>query len=444
MGASFCQLMEMCLGDQQYLTLLFYLNDICVFGSSINEMLDRIGLVFQCLKDFNLKIKLKKSYFFQSNVLFLGHILSKEGISPNPEKVSKVRDWPVPKMAKELHSFLGLASYYWRFIPQFAKWASPLHDLICPVANKKKCVGRKLPPLPQNLPPFKWDSDQQESFEKLKEALTNSPVLAYPDYSKPFVLETDASLKGLGAVLSQEDDQGKYRVISFASHALKPFERSMWNYSLAKLELLALKWAICDKFRDYLIGSKFTVLTDNNPLMYVCTSHLGATQIRWLSDLTLFDFYLKYHVGKLNQAADALSRCPVNPDSSSESSDDEEEWEAITYEMVCQILDYHLGSSKLPCHLKHEVQTNIMDVERANKSLGLKSDNVVNIQLRQVKIFNSITLKEMAELQKKDSQLSTVYECVAANSKPKLSEIHRIRSKPVRRLLLQFDRLSLI
>ena len=104
--------------------------------------------------------------------------------------------------------------------------------------------------------------------------------------------------------------------------------------------------------------------------MHIC---LGAAQICWLSDLMLFDFDLKYCVGKSNQAADALSRCPVNPDSSSESSDDEEEWETITYEMVCQILDYHLGSSKLPCHLKHEVQTNITDVERANKSLGLKS-----------------------------------------------------------------------
>ena len=235
-----------------------------------------------------------------------------------------------------------------------------------------------------------------------------------------------------------------YHSIFFASCALKPFERSMQNYSLAKLELLALKWAICEKFRDYLIGSKFTVLTGNNPLMYIHTSCLGPTQIRWLSDLVLFDFDLKYHAGKSNQAADALSRCPVNPDSSTESSDDEEEWEIITYETVCQILDYHLGSSKLPCHLKHEVQTNITDVEMANKSLGLKSSNVVDIQLRQVKIFNSIMPKEMVELQKKDNQLSTVYECVATNSKPKLSEIYRIQSKPVCRLRLQFDHLSLI
>ena len=121
--------MEMCLGDQQYVTLLFYLDDICIFGSSIDEMLDRIVLVFQCLKEFNLKIKPKKSFFFQSDVLFLGHILSKEGISLNPEKVSKVREWPILRLVKEVHSFLGLASYYQRFIPQFARWADPLHDL---------------------------------------------------------------------------------------------------------------------------------------------------------------------------------------------------------------------------------------------------------------------------------------------------------------------------
>ena len=151
------------------------------------------------------------------------------------------------------------------------------------------------------------DSKHQESFEKLKEALTSSPILAYPDYKKPFVLETDASLKGLGAVLSQQDNDSNYHVISFTSCALKPFEKSMLNYSSAKLELLALKWAVCDKFRDYLIGGKFMVLTDNNPLTYVHTSHLGAAQICWLTYLALFDFDLKYRAGKSNQAANTLS-----------------------------------------------------------------------------------------------------------------------------------------
>ena len=209
---------------------------------------------------------------------------------------------------KEVHSFLGLASYYHQFIPQFAKWANPLHELIHPIATKKTRARIKLPPLQQNLPPFEWTPIHQESFDRLKLALTSAPVLAYPNYEKPFLLETDASLKGLGAVLSQEDDNGNMHIISYASHMLKPYEKSMHNYSSANLELLALKWSVCKKFRDYLIGSKFTVLTDNNPLTYVCTSLLGMSQIRWLSDLTLFDFDIKYRVGKYNQAADALSR----------------------------------------------------------------------------------------------------------------------------------------
>ena len=248
-GASFCCLMEMCLGDQQYLTLLFYLDDICIFSSSVDEMLNRIEMVLKHLQDFNLKIKPKKSFFFQSKVLFLGHILSKEGISPNPEKVQKVKDWPVPSNAKEVHSFLGLASYYRRFIPQFAKWANPLHDLICPIVMKKTHARIKLPPLQLNLPPFQWTAVHQKSFDKLKLALTTAPVLAYPDYGKPFLLETDASLKGLGAVLSQEDSNSNMHVISYASRTLKPYEKSMQNYSSAKLELLALKWSVCEEIQ---------------------------------------------------------------------------------------------------------------------------------------------------------------------------------------------------
>ena len=111
------------------------------------------------------------------------------------------------------------------------------------------------------------------------------PYLAYPDYSKPFILETDASLKGLGAVLSQKGDDNEIRVITYASRSLRPSEKSMRDYSLAKIELMALKWSVCDKFKDYLLGSKFTVFTDNNPLCYIKSSKLGAAQIRWLSEL---------------------------------------------------------------------------------------------------------------------------------------------------------------
>ena len=145
----------------------------------------------------------------------------------------------------------------------------------------------------------------------------------------------------------------------------------------------------------------------------------------------LFDFDIKYRVGKSYQAADALSRWPANPDSASESLDGEEEWEAISYEMVCQILDYHLDSHKIPCNLKQEVQISTVDVSEANSSIGIKSPNVIDIQLNEVKLFHSITPSKMAEYQKRCNQLSVIYEYVANNHKPKLSEIHRIRSKAI-------------
>ena len=151
----------------------------------------------------------------------MGHVLSKEGISLNPEKVKKVKTWPTPKSAKEVHSFLGLASYYCRFIPQFTKWAGPLHELIQPVATikKKKKFGIKVPPLAQNLPPFEWTLGLQESFERLEHSLITAPILVYPNYEKPFLLETNESLKGLGAVLSQQDSYSNQWVILFASRS---------------------------------------------------------------------------------------------------------------------------------------------------------------------------------------------------------------------------------
>ena len=158
----------------------------------------------------------------------------------------------------------------------------------------------------------------------------------------------------------------------------------------------------------------------------------------------LFDFEIKYRAGKTNQAADALSQRPENPDSTSESSDDEEEWDTISYEMVCQILDHHLNSTKLPYYVKHDVQNNIMEVDKANKLEGLKSTDIIKVQLKEVKLFDSITPEQMVEFQKKDPQLSLVYDKVLSKNKPRLSEIHRIQSSPIHRLLLQYDHLSLI
>ena len=260
-GSRFCRLMEQCLGDQQFVTLLLYLDDICIFAPDVSTMFDQMELVFSWLKLFNLKINLKKSYFFQASVIFLGIIISADRISANPEKVEKVSNWPVPCNAKKLHSFLGLASYYHQFIQNFACIAKCLHQLVGPT-NVKKTKGKRKEvttleeskKLELTIPKFVLVSEHQKAFNALKLALTTAPVLGYPNFEREFILETDASLRGLGAVLSQVDEQGKTHIIAYVSQTLRPSEKSMHIYSSAKLELLALKWVVTEKFRDYLLG----------------------------------------------------------------------------------------------------------------------------------------------------------------------------------------------
>ena len=289
---------------------------------------------------------------------------------------------------------------------------------------------------------FEWMTKHQDAFDALKEALSTAPVLGYPDFSREFILEIDASLKGLGAVLSQQGKDGQIRVIAYVSHSLCPSERSMCNYSSAKLELLVLKWAVMEKFRDYLLGSRFQVYTDNNPLAYVMESKLGASQIRWLSELALFDFTIKYQTGRSNRAADALSRCPFNPsfdNSFSESETDSDECEVISYSSVCEAVDLCLNSAKIPEDLKQQVQDigcAIIEEEDINES------DIVS-EINAVSTFEHITPQQMSEEQQKDPTLELVYQLVTAGEKPKTLAIAKIKSKAVRKYLLQFDRLTL-
>ena len=229
--------------------------------------------------------------------------MSSKGILANPEKVEKVWDWPIRTNTKEVHSFLGLASYYQKFIPKFAQIAQCLHELLGPTSNKlKKTRGQKkgkpaaVVKTYRTKKEFKWMPKHQHAFNALQEALVAASVLGYPHFNREFVMETDASLQGFGAVWSQQDETGKLHVIAYASLSLHPSEKSICNYSSAKLVLLALKWVVMEKFCDYLLDSKFHVYMDNNPLAYVRESKLGASQIQWLSELALFDFTIHYQM----------------------------------------------------------------------------------------------------------------------------------------------------
>ena len=185
-GSSFCCLMEMCLGDQQFVTLLLYLDDICIFAASIDKMLDHTELVFKWLEEFNLKIKPEKCHFFQHSIVFLGHVLSAEGISANPEKVDKVKIWPLPTNPKELQSFFGLASYHHHFIPKFAAITKCLHQLVGTVnhqkSKKNKMNSEPMADSHSNRQTFQWTGEHQEAFQPSKSLLDKCTSAGLPRF----------------------------------------------------------------------------------------------------------------------------------------------------------------------------------------------------------------------------------------------------------------------
>ena len=346
--------------------------------------------------------------------------------------------WPVPKTSKEIHSFISLASYYRRFIPNFPKWSKPLNTLIIPPAHQAKVRQGEMKK--SELTEFVWAKECQEGFDALKHTLTTAPVLAYPDYTQPFILETNASLKGLGAVLSQKGKDGEVRVIAYASRSLRPSKRSMRDYSSAKIKLMALKWSVCEKFKDYLLGSKFTVFTDNNPLVYVKTSKLGTAEIRWLSELALYDFNIVYRMGRSNLVADALSRRPeVEGENHNQiaSDNDDEEWQAISCSAICAELEGIVGGVKVDRTLRECIQ-----VVQSDKD-DIYGSCKIEVVASMVDVFHQVPSTTMAEHQAKDNQLAPVLEWVREGKQPTKAMIYQVRSKNTRQLMYQFHWLIL-
>ena len=292
--ATFQRLMESCLGDLHLQQCIIYLDDIIIFSKTPEEHLGRLRNVFQKLREAGLKLKPSKCEFFKQEIKYLGHVVSKDGIATDNSKIQAIIEWPRPTTVTEVRSFLGFTNYYRKFIHRYAQVAKPLNKLIA--GENAKCKRKKV----------EWSPECEIAMEKLKELCTSTPILAYADYTKPFRLNTDASSEGLGAVLYQTQDDGTERVISYASRSLSKSER---NYDAHKLEFLALKWAITDRFHEYLYGGKCEVYTDNNPLIYVpTTAKLDATGQRWVAALARYDFHMNYRSGKSNNDADALSR----------------------------------------------------------------------------------------------------------------------------------------
>ena len=314
--ATFQRLMEKAVGDMHLLQCLVYLDDIIVFSNTIEEHEERLLKVLDRLEEFGLKISIDKCQFFRTCVKYVGHIVSENGVSTDPDKVRAVAQWPQPTNLKTLQSFLGFCGYYRRFIANYSAIVRPLTDLTRGYEPPRRGRPKQTEQGKRYLSkaePFgdRWTSACTESFQKIKTCLVEAPVLAFADPTRPYVLHVDASFDGLGAVLNQEYPNG-LRPVAFASRKLSASER---NYPVHQLEFLALKWAVVDKFHDYLYGLRFTVRTDNNPLTYVLTSaKLNACGHRWLAALSVYDFSIQYRPGRENVDADLLSRNCISPD----------------------------------------------------------------------------------------------------------------------------------
>ncbi|XP_047025498.1 uncharacterized protein LOC124634121, partial [Helicoverpa zea] len=289
--STFQKLMNTCLSGLQGSRCFVYLDDIVVYSPDLASHIQNLSAVFEKLRTYNLKLQPDKCEFLCKEVAYLGHLINNDGVQPNPEKIKAITEFPIPKSPKDIKSFLGLVSYYRRFIPDFSKLAKPLTSLL------KKDAS------------FKWHNEQQLAFETLQNKLTTSPILAYPDFSQPFLLTCDASNFAISAILSQ-GQIGKDRPIAFASRTLNKAE---CNYSVTEKECLAIIFGT-KAFRPYLYGRKFTIVTDHKPLQWLFNcKDPGSRLVRWRLKLEEFDYNIIHKKGKINTNADALSRFPINP-----------------------------------------------------------------------------------------------------------------------------------
>lgn len=288
--STFQRVMDNVLRGLQNEICLVYLDDIIVFSTSLQEHIINLDKVFKRLRESNFKIQMDKSEFLKLETEFLGHIICKEGVKPNPNKIKAIENYPIPKTTTEIKRFLGLLGYYRKFIPDFARITKPLTQCL------KK--GSKI----------KLDENYTNCFEHCKTLLTNDPILQYPDFTRDFILTTDASNVAIGAILSQGTKTSN-KPIAYASRTLNSSEL---NYSTIEKELLAIVWAT-KYFRPYLYGRKFLILTDHRPLQWVVNLKDPSSRLtRWRLKLSEYDYRVDYLQGKCNTNADALSRIEVN------------------------------------------------------------------------------------------------------------------------------------
>ena len=287
--ATFSRLMDRTLAGLAWNICLYYLDDIIVFSATWAEHLERLRAVFDRLRRANLKLGACKCHLAAREVSFLGYKVTPKGLEPEPQLMEAISKLPPPMNVAEVCSFLGLVGYYRRFVKKFSDKAAPLNALL----RKDQA--------------WKWTQECQDAFETLKGEIASRPVSAYPDFSKPFRLYTDASNIGLGAILAQKQD-GKEKIICCASRTLNNSES---NYSTTKKECLAIVWGV-QVFRPFLVATHLEILTDHYALQWLRSmKSTSAILHRWAAALEDYRFTIIHGPGKLQGHVDALSKLPT-------------------------------------------------------------------------------------------------------------------------------------
>ena len=289
-----------------------YLDDILVHSETFEQHVQDLKKVLLRLLSRGVKLRGKKCAFAKQEVRYLGRLVSANGYRPDPEDTAALEKFrEPPRTIGQLRSLLGFLGYYRTYVKGFASLVKPMYELLKGKISGGK-DGKKRGQCYNSRETITWTSELQQVLDSLLDYLKSPEVMAYPDFELPFFLTTDASGYGLGSVLYQNQD-GVDRVIGYASRTLSDSEER-YHFHSGKLEFLALKWAVTERYRDYLQGAlPFVVFTDNNPLTYVLSSaKLNAVALRWVNDLADFNFSIKYRPGKINVDADYLSRRPMD------------------------------------------------------------------------------------------------------------------------------------
>jgi hypothetical protein len=331
-GSTFSRIMQIAMQGLNFSICLCYLDDVIVFAKDVATHIERLRMVFQRLREAGLKLKPSKCHLIKEEVGFLGHVVSAAGVATDERKVKAVREWPVPRNVHELRAFIGLCSYYRRYIAMFSVVCAPLHAL----------TGKNVR--------FVWSEACDEAFQQLKDLMTSAPILAMPTDEDPYTLDVDASGFGIGAVLSQ-CQQGEERVICYASRSLSKAER---NYCCTRRELLAVVYLV-KYFRPYLLGRKFLIRTDHSALTWLRkTPEPIGQQARWCEILEEFDFDIHHRPGKVHGNADALSRKPCKQCGWGSEGEDALEVRNIVFNAPAEVADSQWSPLKVAEETEHD------------------------------------------------------------------------------------------